>query len=95
MKTARLFHSAFIVVALAAGGLPALGDDSFANQPLLQVKYDRLIPTSFPTVSPNFAGLRQTAFNRLIPTTASPIPANFNGLSQITFNRLLPTIYPR
>jgi hypothetical protein len=67
MRTVRSLHWAFVVVALAMSGLPAVGDDTYFGKPLIQATFDRLIPTSYPTIKPNFSRLRPTTLPLIHP----------------------------
>jgi hypothetical protein len=58
---------AFISVVLAVSGPRALGDDNNFGGQLAQVSFDRLIPTSYPTIKPNFTRLRSTTFPLIYP----------------------------
>jgi hypothetical protein len=81
MKTARNLQWALILVALTIGGLPALADDAYLSRPLVQARFDRLIPTSYPTFRPKFT--------RLIPTT---LPLIQPGIARIPITENL--VYP-
>ena len=54
-------------VALAIGSRWALGDDVNYGQPLTQVSFDRLVPTSYPTSHPNFDRLQPTKYPLIDP----------------------------
>jgi len=85
MRAVRSLQWAFVVVALAMGGLPALGDDTYFAKPLIQATFGQLIPTSYPTIKPNF--------NRLRPTT---LPLIHPGIPRvhITENLVHPLAQP-
>jgi hypothetical protein len=60
MKSVRGLQSAFVIVALVIGGWPALGEDTNFSRPLVQARFDHLVPTSFPTIRPSFRQLQST-----------------------------------
>lgn len=60
MRTVRILQWGFVVIALAISGVPALGDDIYFSDPLIQPTFDHLVPTSYPTIKPRFEGLRPT-----------------------------------
>ena len=82
MKSVRSLQWALVMVALAMSGLPALADDdNYLGMPLTQARFDRLIPTSYPTIRPTF--------NRLIPTT---LPLIQPGIARVHITENL--VYP-
>jgi len=93
MKSLRRLQWALVMIALAMSGLPALADDNYLSMtddnylsmPLTQARFDRLIPTSYPTIRPTF--------NRLIPTT---LPLIQPGIARmpITENLINPLSQP-
>jgi hypothetical protein len=60
MKPVRSFWCLFAGVSLVLSALSVRGDDTNYGRPLTQVRFDRLVPTSYPTIQPNFARLRPT-----------------------------------
>jgi hypothetical protein len=58
---------AFVGVVLAVSGPRALGDDNNFSGQLTQASFDRLIPTSYPTIQSNFARVRPTTFPLIHP----------------------------
>lgn len=68
--------------ALGIATASAYSDYIYVDEPLLQVTFDRLIPTFYPTIQPDF--------NKLIPTT---YPLIDPGIPQvhITDNLIHPT----
>ena len=60
MKAPRSFWWLFVSLSLALSPLSAWGDNSYYTQPLTQVRFDRLVPKSYPVIRPNFAHLRAT-----------------------------------
>ena len=81
MKSFRTLPLALVIVALAISGLSALADDTYLEAPLTQARFDRLIPTSYPTVRPKFG--------RLIPTT---LPLIQPGIARVHITENL--VYP-
>jgi len=51
----------FLAVALALSAAPAKADDVIYGQPLVQTRFDQLIPTSYPIVRPRFDRLIKTS----------------------------------
>lgn len=84
MRRVRGLQWALVIVAAAIGVLPASGDESDIVRPLLQVKFDRLIPTSYPTIKPSFTQLRPTTQPVIHPGVARiPITENLiNAFAQ-------------
>jgi hypothetical protein len=60
MKSVRGLQWAFVIVALAIRGWPALGEDTNFSRPLVQARFDHLVPTSYPTIRPSFRQLQPT-----------------------------------
>ena len=60
MKTARGRQWLFVATALALSGVQATADDANSGEPLVQARFDQLIPTSYPTLRPSFDRLIQT-----------------------------------
>lgn len=81
MKSVRSLQWASMMITLAMSGLPALADDNYLDMPLTQARFDRLIPTSYPTIRPKF--------NRLIPTT---LPLIQPGIARVHITENL--VYP-
>jgi len=81
MKSFRTLSWALVMVTLAMAGLPALAEDNYLGMPLTQARFDRLIPTSYPTIRPTF--------NRLIPTT---LPLIQPGIARVHITENL--VYP-
>jgi hypothetical protein len=68
MKSVRSLQWALVMIALAMSGLPALADDdNYLGMPLTQARFDRLIPTSYPTIRPKFNHLRPTTLPLIHP----------------------------
>lgn len=82
MKTPLL---SLIICAVALAHASAYSDYVYDEQPLVQAQFDRLIPTSYPTIAPDFGLLR--------PTTS---PLIYPGVPQIhiTENLSRPTEQP-
>jgi len=73
MKTARGRQWLFVATALALSGVRATADDA----PLIQVRFDQLISTSYPTIRPGFDRLIQTTLPLTDPGIARvPITEN-------------------
>ena len=51
----------FVATALALSGVRATADDANSGEPLVQARFDQLIPTSYPTLRPSFDRLIQTS----------------------------------
>ena len=58
MLKTRLFFT--VATALALSGVRATADDANVSEPLIQARFDQLIPTSYPTIRPSFDRLIQT-----------------------------------
>ena len=65
MKT--LFTLAFVVLAFAIRNARAYSDYVEVDQPLVQARFDRLIPTFYPTIKPNFSKLQATTWPLIYP----------------------------
>jgi len=66
-----------VVAALMLSAARAIGDDSYPGQPLVQVRFDQLIPMSYPTKSVRFDRLRETTWPLIDPGIANiPITEN-------------------
>ena len=77
MKTARGRQWLFVATALALSGVRATADDANSGEPLVQARFDQLIPTSYPTLRPSFDRLIQTTGPLTDPGTARvPITEN-------------------
>src|SRR4029077_19679249 len=77
MKTARSRQWLFVATALALSGVRATADDANSGEPLVQARFDQLIPTSYPTLRPGFDRLIQTTGPLTDPGIARvPIPEN-------------------
>ena len=70
MKSIGTLRWAFLVVVLVIGGLPALADGIYLDKPLTQATFDRLIPTSYPTINPRFSHLLPTTRPLIQPGVA-------------------------
>src|ERR1700760_4633248 len=67
----------FVVTALALSGVQAMADYANSDEPLVQARFDQLIPTSYPTLRPSFDGLVQTTLPLIDPGIARvPITEN-------------------
>ena len=67
----------FVATALALSGVPAMADDANLGEPLIQARFDQLIPKSYPTIRPRFDRLIQTSWPVIHPGVAQvPITAN-------------------
>ena len=67
----------FVATALALSGVPAMADDANLGEPLIQARFDQLVPTSYPTIRPRFDRLIQTSWPVIHPGVAQvPITAN-------------------
>lgn len=60
MRTTRRLPWALGGIFLAVTSLCAWGEDTDFEQPLVQARFDHLIPTSYPTFSPSFRRLKPT-----------------------------------
>ena len=77
MKTTCGRQWLFVAVALALGGVRATADDANFSEPLIQARFDQLIPTSYPTLRPSFERLIQTTLPLTDPGIAQvPITEN-------------------
>ena len=77
MKTARGRQWLFVATALALSGVRATADDANSGEPLIQVRFDQLISTSYPTIRPGFDRLIQTTLPLTDPGIARvPITEN-------------------
>ncbi len=70
MKIAR--RTSWIIggLTLAVGALGAFGDDVEYTQPLVQVDFDHLVPTSYPIIHPGFHRLQATTEPLIDPGVA-------------------------
>ena len=60
MKTTCGRQWLLVATALALSGVRATADDANSAEPLVQARFDQLIPTSYPTIRPSFDRLIQT-----------------------------------
>jgi len=58
---------AFVCLVLGVNGPSVLAGDNNLSGQLCQVGFDRLIPTSYPTIDSNLAHLRPTTFPLIHP----------------------------
>jgi len=73
MKTTCGGQWLFVATALALSGVRATADDA----PLIQARFDQLIPISYPTIRPSFDRLIQTTWPLTDPGIARvPITEN-------------------
>jgi hypothetical protein len=73
MKTTCGGQWLFVATALALSGVRATAD----NAPLIQARFDQLIPISYPTIRPSFDRLIQTTWPLTDPGIAQvPITEN-------------------
>ena len=73
MKTTCGGQWLFVATALALSGVRATADDA----PLIQARFDQLIPISYPTIRPSFDRLIQTTWPLSDPGIArTPITEN-------------------
>ena len=73
MKTTCGGQWLFVATALALSGVRATADEA----PLIQARFDQLIPTSYPTLRPSFERLIQTTLPLIDPGIARvPITEN-------------------
>jgi hypothetical protein len=56
-------------VALAASSLCAMGQGTDFEQPLIQARFDHLVPTTYPTTQTNFSRLKPTTWPLIDPET--------------------------
>jgi len=66
----RKFHcqrSSVVVVILGLSILSAWAQEAEPGAPLIQVSFDRLVPTSYPVIHPRFDRLRSTVFPLITP----------------------------
>jgi hypothetical protein len=85
MKTTCGRQWLFVATALALSGVRATADDANSGEPLIQARFDQLIPRSYPTIRPGF--------DRLIQTT---LPLSDPGIARvpITENLVRPLDQP-
>jgi len=77
MKTTCGRQWLFVATALALSGVRATADDPNFGEPLIQARFDQLIPISYPTVRPSFDRLIQTTLPLTDPGIARvPITEN-------------------
>jgi hypothetical protein len=77
MKTTCGQQWLFVATALALSGVRATADDANVSEPLIQARFDQLIPTSYPTLRPSFERLIQTTLPLTDPGIARvPITEN-------------------
>ena len=77
MKTTRGRRWLFVATALALSGVRAMADDASFSEPLIQARFDQLIPTSYPTITPRFDRLIQRTWPLTDPGIARvPITEN-------------------
>jgi hypothetical protein len=62
MKTTYGRQWLFVATALALSGVRATADDANSGERMIQVRFDQLIPTSYPTIGPRFDRLIQTTW---------------------------------
>ena len=66
-----------VATALALSGVRATADDATFSEPVIQARFDQLIPTSYPTLRPSFDRLIQTTLPLTDPGIARvPITEN-------------------
>jgi hypothetical protein len=56
-----------IILAIALANARAYSDYVYDEQPLVQNRFDRLIPTFYPTITPDFGLLRPTISPLIYP----------------------------
>src|SRR5882757_5985387 len=78
MKTTCGRQWLFVAGALAFSGVWATADDANSGEPLIQARFDQLIPTSYPTMRPSF--------DRLIQTT---LPLSDPGIARVSITENL------
>src|SRR5207244_11402083 len=77
MKTTRGQLWLFVGAALALSGVRATAEDANFGEPLIQARFDQLIPVSYPTIRPSFDRLIQTTWPLTDPGIARvPITEN-------------------
>ena len=77
MKTTCGRQWLFVATALALSGVRATADDVYSGDRLIQVRFDQLISTSYPTIRPGFDRLIQTTLPLTDPGIARvPITEN-------------------
>jgi hypothetical protein len=77
MKTTCGGQWLFVATALALSGVRATADDANFGEPLIQARFDQLIPISYPTIRPSFDRLIQTTWPLTDPGIARvPITEN-------------------
>lgn len=67
MKTIRTLLGAIFILAVALTKARAAYDDVYFSAPLIQVRFDKLIPTFYPTIEPHFNGLQSTTYPLTYP----------------------------
>jgi hypothetical protein len=68
MRFTLVLSLGFVGMVLAGSGSQALGNDNhFSGQQLAQVSFNRLIPTSYPTIKPSFGELQPTTSPLIYP----------------------------
>ena len=66
-----------LTTVLALNSVRVMADDTNYGQPLIQARFDQLVPTSYPTIRPRFDRLIQTSWPVIHPGVAQvPITAN-------------------
>jgi hypothetical protein len=66
----RKFHcrrGSVVVVILGLSLLRASAQEADPGSPLIQVSFDRLVPTSYPVIHPRFDRLRSTVYPLITP----------------------------
>jgi hypothetical protein len=77
MKTTCGGQWLFVATALALSGVRATAEDPNFGEPLIQARFDQLIPISYPTIRPSFDRLIQTTLPLTNPGIARvPITEN-------------------
>ena len=66
----RFVLATLAAVALAISSLCAAGERTHFDQPLVQARFDHLVPTSYPTVQTDFTRLRSTTWPLINPGIA-------------------------
>ena len=70
MVFVRTLGKIFVVLALAFGATKAMGEGSYAGQPLTQVDFNHLVPRNYPLITTRFNALKPTTYPVIQPGVA-------------------------
>ncbi len=94
MNTQRNIRVALGALTLAITCVAARADEATGGSQLVQPGFDRLIPTSYPLIQPDFAKLKvttrpsqliQPSFEELIPTSHPVVRPDRSKFQPITY----------